>query len=384
MTGRTQSLLEQCIITCVRPQRTGLTVCKRQAGIWWCHASSTLSPSISLKHTLYKVLTYERMDALFFRTTNLSPPSDRKPTKASWLSLVQHWAAYQIQRKKSILLAAANPNHQTFFNQIYDCFARASHRDQIIFSLRPNCSWNTNRPQKSRNSSVLSSDGRSSFRRYEQYCNVLHNPGHPSKGITDVLLLIIFDSKPVNAPPNIHQEVVPTKAGSTLYMHHNRAKQSVKPYGHIYTKLLSQIAKLLVYCFRRLPYAGESETTIKVAPQQQPPPFSQRTNALASTCPRRLHPTERNIKVVDWSNRKKTTIFHSFICSSVNLFKSLLFSPPGGQTDAELCQSEAELLQNAGLVCGQCGHLVPVLHTVNSSNSSMAPVDGREREGTLK
>ncbi|KAL3073494.1 hypothetical protein niasHT_006633 [Heterodera trifolii] len=214
MTGRTQSLFEQCIITSVRPHRTGPDRLQEPDG------------------ACVRVLTYERMDALFFRTTNVSPPPDSKNTKArrsatipvphkqptSWLLLVQYWAAYQIQRKKSTLLAALShrpvfsfliyrrrtqtPN--TFFNQIYDCFARASHRDQIVSSLRPNCCWNTDRPRKSRNSSVLSSDGRC-VKRAGTYS--------------------------VNAPPNIHQEVVPTKAGPTLYMHHDRAKQSVKPYG---------------------------------------------------------------------------------------------------------------------------------------------------------
>ncbi|KAL3075368.1 hypothetical protein niasHT_026656 [Heterodera trifolii] len=206
-----------------------------------------------------RVLTYERMDALFFRTTNVSPPPDSKNTKArrsatipvphkqptSWLSLVQHWAAYQFQRKKSTLLAAlskqtclflshlqaANPNHQTLSSIKYTTvLPRSSYCDQIVSSLRPNCCWNTNRPRKSRNSSVLSSDGRSSPRSYAQYCNVLHILGHLRASQTCYCLLSLTRSQSMHHQIST-KEVVPTKAGSTLYMHHDPSKQSVNPYG---------------------------------------------------------------------------------------------------------------------------------------------------------
>ncbi|KAL3117882.1 hypothetical protein niasHT_006438 [Heterodera trifolii] len=167
-----------------------------------------------------------------------------------------------------------------------------------------------------------------------------------SKGITDLLLLIIFDSKPVNAPPNIHQEVVLTKAGSTLYMHHNRAKQSVKPY-----------AKLLVYCFRRLPYAGESETTIKVAPQQQPPPFSQRTNVLASTCPRRLRPTEQNIGgLVQPKKDNNFSFIHLLLRKSVQI-------PSFFSTGR---QDRRGIVPIGGRTASKCGHGMRTVRTVGT------------------
>ncbi|KAL3099347.1 hypothetical protein niasHT_026768 [Heterodera trifolii] len=247
LTGRTQSLFEQCIITSVRPHRTGPDRLQEPDGA--CGV---------------RVLTYERMDALFFRTTNVSPPPDNKNTKArrsatipvphkqptSWLSLVQHWAAYQFQRKKSTLLAALSKQTCLFL------------------------------------------------------CSEQRRASRTSKGITDPLLLSIFDSKPVNALPNIHQEVVPTKAGPTLYMHHDRAKQSVKPYGvralpHLHKSINSPNRFIkqqsCLFIVRRLLQAGETETTTKVAPQQQPSPFNVKNKCSSqSICPRRFRPTEQN------------------------------------------------------------------------------------------
>ncbi|KAL3119224.1 hypothetical protein niasHT_002073 [Heterodera trifolii] len=96
-----------------------------------------------------------------------------------------------------------------------------------------------------------------------------------SKGITDPLLLIIFDSKPVNAPPNIHQKVVPTKSGPTLYMHHVEQNNlsSLMVSGPFNSPNLRYNSKADVYYFDSC-QTLEKLRPPKAAPQQQPSPFN--------------------------------------------------------------------------------------------------------------